>query len=45
MVEYFVTKGKLVVRNGEPYVVADVDTKALSLSEFVLWTSLHWNVM
>lgn len=45
MVEYFVTKGNLAVRNGEPYVVADVDTKALSLSEFVLWTSLHWNVM
>lgn len=45
MVEYFVTKGKLVVRNSEPLIEADGETKALSKSEFILWTSLHWNVM
>lgn len=45
MVEYLVTKGKLVVRNNEPLVVVDCDEKALSKSEFILWTSLHWNVM
>ncbi len=45
MVEYFVTKGKLVVRNGEPLVVVEDDAKALSQVEFILWTSLHWNVM
>ena len=45
MVEYFVTKGKLVVRNSEPFVVTDGETKSLSQAEFILWTSLHWNVM
>ena len=45
MVEYFVTKGKLVVRNGEPLVVTEGESKSLSQSEFILWTSLHWNVM
>ena len=45
MVEYFVTKGKLVVRNGEPLVVLEGESKSLSKSEFILWTSLHWNVM
>lgn len=45
MVEYFVTKGNLVVRNGEPLVVAEGEAKPLSQSEFILWTSLHWNVM
>lgn len=45
MVEYFVTKGKLVVRNSEPLVVVEVETKALSQAEFILWTSLRWNVM
>ena len=30
MVEYFVTKGKMVVRNSEPLVVADGETKALT---------------
>lgn len=45
MVEYFVTKGKLVVRNSEPLVVADGETKALSKSEFVLWTSLNWKIL
>ena len=30
MVKYFVTKGKLVVRNGEPLVVVDDESKALS---------------
>ena len=45
MVEYFVTKGKLVVRNSEPLVVAEGETKALSQAEFILWTSLHWNVL
>lgn len=44
VVEYLVTKGKLVVRNNEPLVVVDGDEKALSKSEFILWTSLHWNV-
>ena len=45
MVEYFVTKGKLVVRNGAPLVVSDGEEKALSQVEFILWTSLHWNVL
>ena len=45
MVEYFVTKGKLVVRNSEPLVVADGERKALSQAEFILWTSLHWNIL
>ena len=45
MVEYFVTKGKLVVRNGAPLVVLDGEEKALSQIEFILWTSLHWNVL
>ena len=45
MVEYFVTKGNLAVKNGEPIVVVDGYEKALSKSEFILWTSLHWNVM
>ena len=45
MVEYLVTKGKLVVKNSEPLVVVDGDERALSKSEFILWTSLHWNVM
>lgn len=44
MVEYFVTKGKLVGRNSEPLVVADGEAKALLQAEFILWTSLHWNV-
>ena len=45
MVEYFVTKGKLVVRNGSPLVVLDGEEKALSQVEFILWTSLHWNIL
>ena len=45
MVEYFVTKGKLVVRNGAPLVVLDGEEKALLQVEFILWTSLHWNVL
>lgn len=45
MVEYFVTKGKLVVKNSEPLVVVGGKEKAMSKSEFVLWTSLHWNVL
>ncbi|MBQ3554161.1 MAG: hypothetical protein IJA08_05720 [Clostridia bacterium] len=45
MVEYFVTKGKLVVRNSEPLIVADGETKALTKAEFILWTSLHWNIL
>ena len=45
MVEYFVTKGKLVVRNGAPLVVLDGEEKALSQVEFILWTSLHWNIL
>ena len=43
MVEYFVTKGNLAVRNGEPFVVIDGKEKAMSKIEFILWTSLHWN--
>jgi len=45
MVEYFVTKGKLVVRNGETLVVAGGEAKVLSQPEFILWTSLHWNIL
>ncbi|MBE7036998.1 MAG: hypothetical protein E7403_06870 [Ruminococcaceae bacterium] len=45
MVEYFVTKGKLVVRNNEPLVEAEGETKALTKAEFILWTSLHWNIL
>ncbi len=45
MVEYFVTKGKMVVRNGAPLVVSEVEEKALSQVEFILWTSLHWNIL
>ena len=45
MVEYFVTKGNLVVRNGEPLVVVEGEANELSQVEFVLWTSLHWNVL
>lgn len=45
MVEFFVTKGKLVVRNSEPLIVMDGEERALSKSQFILWTSLHWNVM
>ena len=45
MVEYFVTKGKLVVRNNEPFVVAGGKEKAISQTEFILWTSLHWNIL
>ena len=45
MVEFLVTKGKLVVRNSEPLIVVGGYEKALSKSEFILWTSLHWNVM
>ena len=45
MVEFLVTKGKLVVRNGEPLIVVDGDEKALSKSEFILWTSLNWKIL
>lgn len=45
MIEYLVTKGKFVVKNGEPLVVVSGESKALSKSEFILWTSLSWNVM
>ena len=45
MVEYFVTKGKLVVRNNEPLVEAEGETKTLTKAEFILWTSLHWNIL
>lgn len=45
MVEFFVTKGNLVVRNGEPLVVIDGKEKAMSKSEFIFWTSLHWNIL
>ena len=45
MVEYYATKGKLAVRNGEPFIVADGEEKALSKREFILWTSLNWNIL
>ena len=45
MVEYFVTKGNLAVRNGVPLVVVEGEANELSQVEFVLWTSLHWNVL
>lgn len=45
MVEFLVTKGKLVVRNSEPLVVVGGEERALSKIEFILWTSLHWNVL
>ena len=45
MVEYFITKGKLVERNNEQIVVVDGDEIALSQAEFILWTSLHWNIL
>lgn len=45
MVEFLVTKGKLIVRNGEPLIVVDGEEKALSKEEFILWTSLHWNIL
>lgn len=45
MVEFLVTKGKLVVRNGEPLIVMDGEERALSKSQFILWTSLHWNIL
>ena len=45
MVEFLVTKGKLVVRNGEPLIVVDGEEKALSKSEFILWTSLNWKIL
>ena len=45
MVEFFVTKGKLVVRNSEPLIVVEGEERALSKSEFILWTSLHWNIL
>lgn len=45
MVEFLVTKGKLVVRNNEPLIVVDGEEKALSKSEFILWTSLNWKIL
>ena len=45
MVEFFVTKGKLVVRNSDPLIVVEGEERALSKEEFILWTSLHWNIL
>ena len=45
MVDFLVTKGKLVVRNGEPLIVVKGKESALSKEEFILWTSLHWNIL
>ncbi len=45
MVEYYVTKGKLELTNGNPTVVVNGDAKALSQSEFILWTGLHWSIL
>ena len=45
MVEFLVTKGKLVVKNGEPLIVVDGEENALSKSEFILWTSLNWKIL
>lgn len=36
MIEFYVTKGKLVVRNSEPLVVTEGETKPLSQAEFIL---------
>lgn len=36
MVEFLVTKGKLVVRNGDPLIVMDGEEKGMSKSEFIL---------
>ena len=35
MVEYFVTKGKLVVRNNEPFVVTGGEEKTIVLEAIV----------
>ena len=43
MVEYFVTKGKLIVRNSEPLVVIDGKEKAMSKSEFILFSAEYLN--
>ena len=45
MVEYYVTKGKLELTNGNPTVIVNGEAKALSKSEFILWTGLHWNIL
>lgn len=45
MVEFLVTKGKLVVRNNEPLIVIEGEEKAMSKSEFILWTSLNWKIL
>ena len=45
MVEFLVAKGKLVVRNNEPLIVVDGEEKAMSKSEFILWTSLNWKIL
>ena len=45
MVEFFVTKGKLVVRNSEPLIVVEGEERGLSKEAFILWTSLHWNIL
>ena len=45
MIEFYVTKGNLEVRNDEPFIVAEGETKSLSQAEFILWTSLHWNIL
>jgi len=45
MVEFLVTKGKLVVRNNEPLILLEGEEKAMSKSEFILWTSLNWKIL
>ena len=35
MVEYFVTRGKLVVRNSDPLIVVEGEERALSKEEFI----------
>lgn len=45
MVDYYVTKGKLKMKNGEATIFVGGKSKALTQSEFVLWTCLHWSIM
>ena len=45
MVEYFATKGKLILKNNEPVVFIDGSEKSFLQEELILWTTLHWNFL
>ena len=45
MVEYFATKGKLILKNNEPVVFTDGSEKSFLQEELILWTTLHWNFL